>query len=62
LASRALLTGGMPQDRDVATTAGMPADAAMVACLLGIPEAVAAQLLDDLEATGCLVSAVGPVP
>jgi DNA-binding IclR family transcriptional regulator len=37
------------------------ADAGLVADLLGVPEAEAAQLLDELEAAGDLVSATGPV-
>jgi hypothetical protein len=36
------------------------ANAALVADLLQVPEAESAQLLDDLEAAGCLVSATGP--
>jgi DNA-binding IclR family transcriptional regulator len=42
----------LPEDRD--------ADAALVAELLRIPEAEAARLLEELEATGCLESATGP--
>jgi DNA-binding IclR family transcriptional regulator len=37
------------------------ADAALVAELLGVPETAAARLLDDLEAAGCVESAIGPV-
>jgi hypothetical protein len=36
-------------------------DAELVAVLLNIPEAEALQLLEELEAAGYLVSAVGPV-
>jgi DNA-binding IclR family transcriptional regulator len=32
-----------------------------VAELLGVPEAEAMRLLDELETAGCVVSAIGPV-
>jgi hypothetical protein len=41
---------------------GMPASAVLVARAMGISEAVAERLLDELEAAGCLVSAIGQVP
>lgn len=37
------------------------ADAEVVADLLGIPEAAAARLLDELEAAGDVASATGPL-
>jgi predicted ArsR family transcriptional regulator len=37
------------------------ADAKVVADLLGIPEAAAARLLDELEAAGDIASATGPL-
>ena len=37
------------------------ADAERVAELLGVPEAEAMRLLDELETAGCVVSAMGPV-
>jgi predicted ArsR family transcriptional regulator len=37
------------------------ADAEVVADLLGIPEAAAARLLDELEAAGDIASATGPL-
>jgi len=39
-----------------------PADAPLIAELLGISETTAARVLDDLEAAGYLSSAPGPVP
>jgi DNA-binding IclR family transcriptional regulator len=36
-------------------------DAELVAALLGIPEAEAMRLLEDLEAAGCVASATGPI-
>ena len=41
---------------------GMPASAVLVARAMGISEAAAERLLDELEAAGCLVSAIGRVP
>jgi DNA-binding IscR family transcriptional regulator len=35
------------------------ADAALIADLIGVPEAEAAQLLDMLEAAGCVASGTG---
>ena len=40
---------------------GMPASAVLVARAMGISEAAAERLLDELEAAGCLVSAIGRV-
>ena len=40
---------------------GMPASAVLVARAMGISEAAAERLLEELEATGCLVSAIGRV-
>jgi len=37
------------------------ADAALVAELLGMPEAEALRLLEEMEAAGCLASAVSPL-
>jgi DNA-binding IclR family transcriptional regulator len=47
------LIDGLPED--------VEADAGLVATLLGVPEAEAARLLDELEAAGCVASASGPV-
>jgi hypothetical protein len=38
---------------------GMPASAVLVARAVGISEGAAERLLDELEAAGCLVSAIG---
>jgi predicted ArsR family transcriptional regulator len=43
----------LPEDGD--------ADAKVVADLLGIPEAEAARLLDELETAGDIASATGPL-
>ena len=65
MCARRALVAGLTRAHDDVLADCLPEnialDAELVAELLGLPEAEAVRLLDELEAAGDIVSATGPV-